>query len=238
MFTLLTMLLGQSLGQDASRIKIAQGKYMLSSDGDLGVGPMDTEIFFFHELRTLWRSADGNYEIDGERNFESPRGTPHRDTFWAQLTKDLRLVKVKEFAQLRWIPDSGPLTCDLLPNELRCNSGGKDPVHTINVQIGLQEPYGIMWPISVFSLGSLAYVAAEREGEEVPIDLVTLNELSQALPVLTVRSKGSIRYLGRSNVKFTASGKSWSPRVFELRSSLLPRGDCTSGLHTKVWFWL
>jgi hypothetical protein len=150
---------------------------------------------------------------------EHPTGT----LFWAQLTKDLRLVKVKEFAQLRWIPDSGPLTCDLLPNELRCNSGGKDPVHTINVQIGLQEPYGILWPISVFSLGSLTYVAAEREGEEVPIDLVTLNELSQALPVLTVRSKGSIRYLGRSDVKFTASGKSWSPRVFELTSSLLPR---------------
>jgi hypothetical protein len=145
---------------------------------------------------------------------------PHKDRFWVQLTKDLRLVKVKEFAQLRWVHDSGPLTCDLLPNELRCSSGGKDPVHTINVQVGVHEPYGIIWPISVFSLGGLAYVAAEREGEDVPVDLVTLNELSQALPVLTVRSTGSIRYLGKSDVKFTASGTSWSPRVFELTSSL------------------
>jgi hypothetical protein len=77
-----------------------------------------------------------------------------------------------------------------------------------------------MWPISVFSLGGLAYVAAEREGEDVPVDLVTLNQLSEALPVLTVRSRGSIRYLGRSDVKFTASGTSWYARVFELTSTL------------------
>lgn len=87
MLTLLAMLLGQSLGQDASRVKIAQGEYMLSTDGDLGVGPVDTEIFGFHELWTLWRSADGNYEIDGERDFESPRGTPHRDTFLGSAHK-------------------------------------------------------------------------------------------------------------------------------------------------------
>jgi hypothetical protein len=67
------------------------------------------------------------------------------------------------------------------------------------------------WPTSVFSLDSLAYVAAVREGEEVPIGLATLNEHSQALPVLAVRSRGAIRYLGRSDLKFTTSGTTWSP---------------------------
>jgi hypothetical protein len=109
------MLLGHSFGQDAARVKIAQGEYAVSTDEDLGVGPVDTEVFHFREVWTLWIASDGNYEVDGERTFESPRGVPHKDSFWAQLTKDLRLVKVKEFAQLRWIPDSGPLICDLLP---------------------------------------------------------------------------------------------------------------------------
>jgi hypothetical protein len=219
MLILLGMLAGWTFGQDITRVKIAAGEYSVSTDEDLGVGPIETEVFHFHESWTLWHTADGNYEVDGERTFESPRDIVHQNRFWAQLTRDLQLVKVKEFAKLRWRPDSGPLTCDLRPHEMRCNSGGKDPVKSIDIQVTTHQPYGIIWPISVFSLGSLAYVAAEHEGELVPVELVTFKELNEALPVLTIQSSGSIRYLGRSEVKFTASGTSWYPRMFELTSS-------------------
>jgi hypothetical protein len=64
----------------------------------------------------------------------------------------------------------------------------------------------------------LAYVASQPEEQSVPVDLVTINQLSKSVPVLTIQSTGSIRYLGESNVKFTASGTDWFPRVFELRS--------------------
>lgn len=182
MLILLGTLITLSFGQDATRVKIAQGEYMVSTDEDLGVGPLETEVFHFRESWTLWRTSDGNYEVEGERKFESPRGVPHENRFWAQLARDLGLVRVKEFAQLRWIPDSGPLTCDLLPNQMRCNSGGKDPLNTINIQLATQQPYAIIWPISVFSLGSLANIAVQREEESVSVDLVTLNPTRRGAP--------------------------------------------------------
>jgi hypothetical protein len=165
--------------------------------------------------------------VEGERKFDSPLGEAHDDNFWAQLGSDLRLTKVKEFTQLAWVPDSGPLTCDLLPTEMKCNSGGKDPLHTREVQLETPLPYGILWPISAFSIGGLAQLAAKNEGQTVAIDLVTLNELSKSVPVFTIRSRGSIRYLGKSKVAFSVSGKSWYPRVFEL----------TSGPTRKLHIW-
>ncbi len=206
-------------GQEANRTKIAQGEYAVSTDDDLGVGPADTEVFHFRESWVLWRTAAGEYEVEGERTFESPRGQPHENRFWAKLSRDLRPLAVKEFARLRWRRDSGPLSCDLLPTEMLCNSGGKQPDRAIHLQIQLREPYGILWPISVFSLGSLAYVAAEHEDEAVSVDLVRINEFSESLPVLTIKSQGSIRFMGKSDKSFEVSGRAWHPRVFELVSS-------------------
>jgi hypothetical protein len=185
MLILARTLVGGSFGQDAIRVKVAHGEYRVPTDEDLGVGPIETEVFHFRRSWTLWRTADRNYEVDGKRMFESPRDTVHQNRFWGQLTRDLRLVKVKEFAKLCWRPDSGPLTCDSLPHKMRFSSGGKDPTKSIEVKLTTKQPYGIIWPISVFSLSGLAYVSAEHEGEVMPVELVTLKELSEALPVLT-----------------------------------------------------
>ena len=207
-----------SFSQETTRTKIAEGEYAVSTEGDFGVGPLETEVFHFRESWTLWHTAAGKYEVDVVRKFESPRGVAHEDNFWAELTSSLRVAKVKEFTHLLWIPDSGPLNCDLLAKEMRCDSGGKDPAHTLKVQIPIDRPYGILWPISAFSMGGMAYLAAEHEGEVVPIELITLNELSESLPLLTIRSSGSIKYLGKSDVKYIVTGSSWSPHVFELKS--------------------
>jgi hypothetical protein len=43
MLVLVGMLLGRSFGQDVARVKIAQGEYVVSTDEDLGIGPVDTE---------------------------------------------------------------------------------------------------------------------------------------------------------------------------------------------------
>jgi hypothetical protein len=95
MLVVVGMLLGHSFGQDAARVKIAQGEYAVSTDEDLGVGPVDTEVFHFREVWTLWHASDGNYEVDGERNFESPRGVLHQDSFWVQLTKGSAWLRSK-----------------------------------------------------------------------------------------------------------------------------------------------
>ena len=124
--------------QEVGRTKVAEGEYKVTMEGDLGCGPIETEIFHFRESWTLWRTVEG-YNLEGYRTYESPRGEPHNDHFVATLARDLRLVSSKEFARLVFRRDSGPLTCKFLPQQLRCDSGTKNPANGVDV--------GMQWTI-------------------------------------------------------------------------------------------
>jgi hypothetical protein len=93
-------------------------------EGDLGLGPVETEIFHFKESWTLWKLGEG-YELEGDRTYESPRSEPHDNRFVAELSTDLRPLSIKEFAKLAFRNDPGPLSCELLAQHLRCDSGAK-----------------------------------------------------------------------------------------------------------------
>lgn len=207
--------------QETGRVKLAEGEYRITEQGDLGVGPIETEIFNFRESWILWRVVGGEYEIDGERIFESPRGALQDNEFTAKLTPDLRLLNVTEFARLKFRRDSGPLTCEFLSKQLRCDSGAKDPAQRVNIQVALDRPYGLIWPLSAFSLAGLIRSASAKVGDRTPIQVVQLEEVSDPLPVLPIRSDGLIRYLGPSKVAITVSGKSWFPSVYEITASPL-----------------
>jgi hypothetical protein len=211
--------LPSSAAQEAGRTKLAEGEYRVTLEGDLGCGPIETEVFHFSESWTLWRTAVG-YDLEGHRIYESPRDQVHDDRFVARLTPDLQLLSTKEFARLTFRRDSGPLTCELLPQQLRCDSGAKDPAQSVDVQFAMDRPYGLIWPLSAFSLGGLTRAAAPSQLEKpVPVQVVQLQEISNTLPVLAIRSDGLIRYLGQSQVSFTVSGQSWRPSVYELTAS-------------------
>ena len=201
------------------RVKVAEGEYLVSLEGDPGVGPIDTEIFHFRESWVLWRTTGGEYEIDGNRMFESPRGLPHNNRFIAILSHDLRLLELKEFAHLKFKRDSGPLTCKFPPAELRCNSGAKNPRHGVDVKVSMNLPYGVIWPLSAFALADLTRAASTTVDQPSQIQVVRLEEVSDAIPVLLIRSDGLIRYFGQSKTTFTVSGKSWHPKVYELTAS-------------------
>jgi hypothetical protein len=206
-----------STAQEASRTKVAEGEYKVTLEGDLGCGPMETGVFHFAESWTLWRTS-GGYDLEGDRTYESPRETLHDDRFVARLGHDLRPRSIKEFAPLNFRHDSGPLTCDFLPQQLRCESGAKDPAQSVDVQFGMDRPYGLIWPLSAFSLAGLTRAASSLE-KPTPVQVVQLQEISDALPVLAIRSDGLIRYLGQSEATLTISGKSWRPNVYELTAS-------------------
>ena len=163
-----------ALAQETDRIKVAEGEYIVSEEGDLGVGPPETEIFHLRESWTLWQTSGGSYEVEGERSFDSPRDTPHVNRFSIQLTHDFRVTEITEFAQLNFRRDSGPLTCDFLTNELRCSSGAIDPTNAVDLQFEIDRPYGLIWPISAFSLGSLVLEAGETKGKKVPVQVISL----------------------------------------------------------------
>lgn len=204
--------------QEAERIKVAEGEYRVTTEEDFGVGPIETEVFHFHESWTLWRIG-GEYELQGERVFESPRGTLHDNQFLANLTHDLRLVSVKEFAHLAFRPDSGPLTCQFFPNRLHCDSAAKDPAQDVDLDVLMDRSYGLLWPLSAFSLASLTRLSSVDAGKPVPIETVQLQQLNYELPVLSIRSDGLIRYLGQSKSAITVSGKNWYPKVYEITAS-------------------
>lgn len=210
--------LTSSAAQEAGRTKLAEGEYKVTLEGDLGCGPIETEVFHFTESWTLWRTV-GGYALEGHRTYESPRDEPHDNRFVAKLAPDLQLVSIKEFARLTFRRDSGPLTCDLLPQQLRCDSGAKDPAQAVDVQFGMDRPYGLIWPLSAFSLAGLTRAAPPQSDRPAPIQVVQLQEISDALPVLAIRSDGLIRYLGQSKATLTVSGQSWRPNVYELTAS-------------------
>lgn len=216
---LLSTCLALAFAQDATRVKVAEGEYRVMEEGDVGVGPIETEVFHFRESWTLWRLPSGEYEVEGNRFFESPRDFPRDSRFIARLTHDLRLVQVKEFARLRFRDDSGPLTCKLPPRELRCASGAKDPAGEVHVQVAMDRPYALLWPLSAFSLAGLTRSAPKDVGRTAVVQLVQLEEITDALPVLAIRSDGLIRSLGTSDSAVEIQGKKYPANVYELTAA-------------------
>lgn len=83
---------------------------------------------------------------------------------------------MKEFAKLRFRADSGPFTCEFLLHDLKCSSGAKDATNGVDFDVDSDQPYGLIWPLSGFSLGTRA--ASQRIGAPVPIQVVQLQELN------------------------------------------------------------
>lgn len=194
---------------------------------DLGIGPIDTEIFHFHESWTLWRTTAGGYVLEGERMFESPMGSPHEGRFIAKLTHAFELLEVEEFAPLRFIQQSGALRCSFLPQQLQCDARTQGGAQALDMQVAMDRPYGLLWPLSPFSLAGLAHHTSANAAKPSPVQVVQLEEISDALPVLAIRSDGLIRSLPRSPVAFTVTGKSWYPEAYEL----------TAGPVRKIQIW-
>ena len=207
---------------DASRTKLAEGEYAVSARfKEGGVGPFDPQVFDFHESWTLWRAKDGGYEADGVREFSSPKDEFHQDRFWLRLTRDWRLETVKEFAKLRWRSDSGPLVCDLEVIALHCSSNAKDPSQSIKLDLTMAHPYGFLWPISAFSLASIARAEEKRLHEVMPVQVITVEEPSVADPVFPLVIDGRLLYFGKMDV--TLAGRKWKADKFELEVPLHPK---------------
>lgn len=148
--------------QDPGRIKVAEGEYQVTVEGDLGIGPMETEVFHFRESWTLWRTTGGQYVLEGKRMFESPMGSPHENLFIAKLNHAFELLEVQEFAPLRFRPQSGPLQCTFLPQQLRCDAKAQDQAQALDVTVPMDRPYGLLWPLSPFSLAGLTHDASSN----------------------------------------------------------------------------
>jgi hypothetical protein len=203
------------------RIKIADGEYVIVESANSGaVGPFGEEVYDFHEPWAIWRSMDGEYEVTGTRQFESPRGLPHADPFLVRLSRDLTVIDITEFAELIWIPNSSPLTCEFLASELHCSSGQRGPKAALEVHTLMQPPFGLLWPISAFSLSSITQEAERDLRQTTPVELARIEQPSRRNPLEVTVLSGQLRYLGEEHV--VLAEQSWNAHKFSLKVALEP----------------
>jgi hypothetical protein len=210
-----------SSGPEAPRTKIAEGEYAIYEEGNSGaVGPLGEEIYDFHETWTLWRTARREYEIEGERKFESPQDVPHADRFLVQLSRDLTVIRLTEFAKLRWRSDSGPIRCEFLAKEFSCTSDARDPQQSIALHIPLEHPFGLLWPISPFSLSSLTRHSERDLSHGTHVQLLSIEQPSSYDPVRPTILDGQLQYLGEENID--AADQQWRAFKFSLKAPSHP----------------
>ena len=203
------------------RTKVAEGEYVVSQQANGGaVGPFGEEVYNFHETWTLWREGDGRYEVEGERRYEAPEGTPRSDRFVAELSRDLTITRVTEFSRLKWRSDSGPLTCEFQRNQLHCSSNAKNPEQALEVRIPMQRPFGLLWPISAFSLSGLTREAERDPRHETHIQLVSIEQPSADMPVNPMILDGELRFLGEETIE--VAGLPQRAFKFSIKAALSP----------------
>ncbi|NDQ56675.1 MAG: hypothetical protein GZ088_06335 [Acidipila sp.] len=201
--------------QKVERTKVAEGQYQVFQTKSSGaLGPFRAEVYNFRESWTLWRLGAGGYQVDGLREFDSPLGESHSNRFQALLSTDLRVRSVKEFAKLRWRPDSGPLTCEFEDRELRCSSNAQDAQQAIELKIAMQHPFGFLWPISPFSLSGIARSSGKHLRQTTPVQLVEIDEASTNTPVSPLVLTGRLRYLGQEKIR--VAKRTWRADKFQL----------------------
>ena len=202
--------------RDAARTRIAEGEYVIYEEGNSGaVGPFGEEIYDFHESWILWQTPTGEYEVEGEREFDSPRDVKHANRFLVQLSRDLTATRMTEFAKLKWRGDSGPLSCEFLVASLHCSSGAKDSKQSVDLRISMDHPFGLLWPISPFSLSGLTRQTERDVNRATPVQLLTIEQPSLYDPVHPTILDGQLRYLGEESVE--AAGQNWMAHKFSLK---------------------
>jgi hypothetical protein len=205
----------------SERTKVAEGEYVVLEGANGGaVGPFGEEVYNFHETWTLWRTAKGEYEVEGERQFESPKDVARSARFLVQLSRDLTFTGVTEFSRLKWRRDSGPLTCKFLRQELDCSSNAKDRQNDVDLKIPMGHIFGLFWPISAFSLSGITREAERDRHQATPIQLVSLEQPSEQIPVNPMILDGQVRYLGEE--RLDVAGEQRRAFKFSIKVALSP----------------
>lgn len=207
--------------ESSERVRVAAGEYQILKGANVGeIGSYAPGVYNFRESWTLWRLANGSFDVEGEREYESPKDELHSNRFSVHLSPDFRTLGVKEFRKLRWRPDSGPLSCEFQPAEMICTSSAKDPSQSVDLNVPMKDAYGFLWPISAFSLSNITRRAAKIHDKLTPVQLVTVEEPSPRNPVFVSTLDGNVKYLTQQEI--TLAGKKWRADKFELKVPLHP----------------
>ncbi|MGP0018300.1 MAG: hypothetical protein ACLPHP_07005 [Candidatus Sulfotelmatobacter sp.] len=90
----------------------------------------------------------------------------------------------------------------------------------MKLDVPVDEPAGLMWPISAFSLSSITRSASHDRKTMTPVELVMLEEGSREDPIFTTTLSGHLKYLGQE--KLLLAGREWHADKFELKVATHP----------------
>jgi hypothetical protein len=204
------------------RKKMAAGEYEVYEEAkESGVGPFREKVYDFHESWTLWQVGNREYKVEGERQFRTSEDLLISRRFRVDLSRDLTVTKVTEFASLKWIKDSGPLGCEFLSKEMHCSLGGKNPDPSKDWHIEAEHPYGLLWPISPFSLGSIARESERDPSRATRVSLISIEQPDANNPISAMVLVGDLRYLGVEKIE--AADKTWEAYKFSIKVPLHPK---------------
>jgi hypothetical protein len=131
------------------------------------------------------------------------------------------VLQETEFTHLRWVKQSGPLTCIFLQADLHCSAAARNPGDAVDQHIPVSEPYGLLWPISPFSIGSLAR-ESERDLKQLhQASLVSIRQPRPDNPVDVLILTGDLEYLGVED--FKTAGQHWQAYKFSLQVPFHPQ---------------
>jgi len=206
----------------AAQTKLAEGEYAIFEQANGGAfGPLGEEVYDFHESWTLWRTEKGQFRVEGERKFNSPKFTPHTARFLVELSRDMTVTRVTEFTHLTWNRKSGPLVCEFLAKELHCSSGKANPGQPAELRIPMDDPFAFLWPISPFSLSSLTRESERDAAHPTQVQLLSIEQPSADLPVYPMVLCGQLQYLGEESIE--AAGQIWVAHKFSLKVAMHPQ---------------
>ena len=114
-----------------------------------------------------------------------------------------------------------PLNLDFFALELSCSSGGSNSEHLISLHIAMKHPYGLLWPISSFSLSGITRQVERSLTRPTEVDMVSIVQPSRTNPVAPTVLEGPIQYMGEDNIK--AAGRNWRAFKFSLKVPMHPR---------------
>jgi hypothetical protein len=205
------------LGQQEStsqNVRLAEGQYKVYKQTNAGgIGPFATGVFNFTESWTLSRAPDGSLEVEGKRDYESPSDELHSNQFNVHLSSNLRVLSLREYRKLRWKPNSGPLGCEFLPSRFVCTSG-VDPDKSTLLDLPLKDTYGLLWPISAFSLSHITRFVGRSPMSAIRVQMLSIDEPSMENPLSASVLDGHLKYLGSENI--TIADRKWKADKFEL----------------------
>jgi hypothetical protein len=202
-------------------VRVAEGEYRVNRQTlDGGIGPFNPALHDFGETWALWRLPDGTFQAEGDRSYQAPLDEHHKDGFSVHLSQKFQVMQVVEAKRLRWRPDSGPLTCEFLPQALECDSGARDPRQNVHLSLPLRAPFGFLWPISAFSMSNITRFAPLTEGATTSVNMLTVDEPGPENPIMISVLEGKLRYIGQEEIM--VAKRKWPAQEFELKVPLNP----------------